>query len=233
MVARRDRRKESSKSWPIAPRIAEMRTLANGDVSDIRTEGLIEATALRPVQVPGVVAHDLVIRGSDVASLGAGAAMLTRSVVEDSRLNACDFVGATLEGSRWTRVVVDGSRLSGANLDESVLHDVAFVDCQMEHVRLQGARLQGVSFIRCSLRGAYLMESALERVRMIDCDLGEMDLRHATLAETDLRQSRLEGIGLELGQFAGLTVTSEQALDLAIRIGGLSVDDHVVLAGRQ
>ena len=232
MVARRDRRKGKADAWPDVPRLPESRHLQEADGTEFRAEGVIERAILRAHQAPGTAARDLVIRESDVASLGAGAATLERSVFEDVRMAASDFVGATLDRSRWTRVSLDGCRLSGANLDEAALHDVAFVDCQMDHVRLEGSRLQRVSFIRCSLRGAYLMESILERVRMIDCDLGEMDLRHATVSETDVRQSRLEGIGLELGQFAGLTVTSEQALDLAIRIGGLSVDDHVVVPGR-
>jgi uncharacterized protein YjbI with pentapeptide repeats len=230
MVAgRRDRRKEPG-TWPVAPRLGDARGLTERDAEAMRTEAAIERGALRRLQVPGIVARDLVIRESEVASLGAAAATLDRSVFEDSRLSACDLVGGTLERSRWTRLVLDGCRLSGANLDGSVLHDVAFVDCQLEHLRLQGARLEGVSFVRCSLRGAYLMESTLARVRMIDCDLREMDVRHAALTSVDLRQSRLEEIGLAVDQFAGLTVTTEQALDLAIRIGGLSVDDRVVLA---
>lgn len=230
MVGRRERRKESG-TWPVAPRLGEARGLTERDAEAIRPEAAIEQGALRRLQVPGVVARDLVIRQSEVASLGAAAARLDRSVFEDSRLAACDLVGASLERSRWTRLVLDGCRLSGANLDGSMLHDVAFVDCQLEHLRVQGARLEGVSFVRCSLRGAYLMDSTLTRVRMIDCDLRETDFRHAGLSGVDLRQSRLEEIGLAVDQFAGLTVTTEQALDLAVRIGGLSVDDRVVLAG--
>lgn len=226
--------KESPGAWPIAPRIpdARARSLIEEDAAGIRHEGMVESATLRRVQVPGVAAHDLVIRGCEIASLGAAASNLDRLVLEDTRLDACDLVGAMLERSRWTRVALDGCRLSGTDLDQSVLHDVTFTDCQLEHLRLQDARLEQVSFVRCSVRGAFLMESTLRRVRMIDCDLRELDLRHARLDDVDLRQSRLDGIGLETGQFAGLTVTSEQALELAIRIGGLSVDDRVVLTGR-
>ena len=229
---RRARRGNASDGWPQAPRVGDGRALAEIGAADVRAENTIEGGALRRLQVPGVIAQDLVIRGCEVASLGAASAVLVRSVLEDSRLDACDFVGATMERSRWTRLAFSGCRLSGANLDGSALHDVAFVDCQLEHLRLQGARLRQVSFVRCMMRGAYLMDSTLERVRMIDCDLRAMDLRHASLTGVDLRQSRLEETVLDIGQFAGLTVTTEQALDLAIRIGGLSVDDRAVTSGR-
>lgn len=232
-MVNRSGRRRTSDTWPVAPRIADVRSLASAGAEDIRSEGMIERAALRQVQVPGIIARDLVIRECEVASLGAAAATFERSVVEDSRLAACDLVGATLERSRWTRLSLDGCRISGANLDESALRDIAFVDCQVEHLRLQGVRLQNVSFIRCSLRGAYLMDSTLERVRIIDCDLREADFRHATLTAVDIRQSRLEGVGLAVDQFAGLTVTTEQALDLAIRIGGLSVDDRVIVTDRR
>lgn len=230
---RGDRRKGAS-AWPDTPRIPDVRSLVSADdAEEMRPEAVLEGVSLRQVQVPELAARDLVIRESEVISLGAAAGRCERSVFEDSHFSGCDLVGATLERSRWTRLALDGCRISGANLDESVLRDLAFADCQAEHLRVQGARVQRVTFVRCSLRGAYFMDATLDHVRFIDCDLREADFRHATVTAVDLRQSRLEDIGLAVDQFAGLTVTTEQALDLAIRIGGLSVDDRVVLADRR
>lgn len=88
----------------------------------------------------------------------------------------------------------------------------------------EGVRLQ---FDGCDMTDADLYGSTLCQARFFDCDLTRVDFSQA-----DVRGARLHGSTLErirgVGSLGGVTVSSAQALPLALQLlptAGIEVDD--------
>jgi uncharacterized protein YjbI with pentapeptide repeats len=125
---------------------------------------------------------------------------LERFSLLDCRLERCDLAGLQARAASWVRVVVTGSRLTGADLAGARLQDVAFRDCRMDLASFAGARMERVSFERCDLRESDLGEARLHDVRFAGCDLTGAYVADASCSRTELR----DGVYEDLRGLAGL-----------------------------
>jgi uncharacterized protein YjbI with pentapeptide repeats len=127
-----------------------------------------------------------------------GTEPLTRFSLLDCRLERCDLAGLHAREASWVRVVVTGSRLTGADLSGASLQDVTFRDCRMDLASFAGARMERVSLERCDLRESDLGEARLHDVRLAGCDLTGAYVADASCSRTELRDGTYEdlrGIG--------------------------------------
>ncbi|HEX4692636.1 MAG TPA: pentapeptide repeat-containing protein [Solirubrobacteraceae bacterium] len=127
-----------------------------------------------------------------------GTEPLKRFSLLDCRLERCDLAGLQAREASWVRVVVTGSRLTGADLAGGRLQDVTFRDCRMDLASFAGARMERVSFERCDLRESDLGEARLHDVRLAGCDLTSAYVADASCSRTELRDGTYEdlrGIG--------------------------------------
>lgn len=155
------------------------------------------APRLEPDAEPRAVdAHELAFGLEDtvVRDQRIGEDRLRRFSLLDCRLDRCDLAGLVAREASWARVLVTGSRLTGADLAGARLQDVAFRDCRMDLASLAGARLERVSFEGCNLREADLGEARLHDVRLAGCDLSGAMVADADCSRVELRDGSYEDL---------------------------------------
>jgi uncharacterized protein YjbI with pentapeptide repeats len=143
-----------------------------------------------------------------------GGAPLKRFSLLDCRLERCDLAGLEAREASWVRVVVTGSRFTGADLAGARLQDVSFRDCRMDLASLAGARLERVSFERCDLRESDFQQARLHDVRLVGCDLASAYLADASCSRTELRDSSYEDLR-GIGGLKGCSVAWPDLMALA------------------
>jgi uncharacterized protein YjbI with pentapeptide repeats len=123
-----------------------------------------------------------------------GEGPLKRFGLLDCRLERCDLAGLQAPEASWVRVVVTGSRLTGADLAGAHLQDVSFRDCRMDLASFAGARMERVSFERCDLHESDFGEARLHDVRFAACDLTSAYVADASCSRTELRDGTYEDL---------------------------------------
>lgn len=182
------------------------------------------AARLQPDAAPREVdVHELAFGVEDtrLRDQRVGGVPLKRFSLLDCRLERCDLAGLDAPEASWTRVVVTGSRLPGADLSRSRLQDVTFADCRMDLVSLFAARLERVSFERCDLREADLVEARLHDVRFTACDLSGAIVADASCSRTELRDGTYEDLRGVAG-LKGCSLAWPDLLSLAPALAGLA-----------
>jgi uncharacterized protein YjbI with pentapeptide repeats len=129
-----------------------------------------------------------------VRDLRLPSAELRRLRLLDCRLDRCDLAGLQARDASWVRVVVGGTRLTGADLGGARLQDVTFRECRMDLSSFGGTRLERVSFERCDLRESDFIEARLHDVRFHGCDLSQAIVEDADCSRTELRDGTYEGL---------------------------------------
>jgi uncharacterized protein YjbI with pentapeptide repeats len=145
-------------------------------------------------------------------ALGPGAS------VETARIVDADLSGARLRGLRLhdvviergnlanttaaelsaRRVVVAGTRLTGAQWTNGTIGDAAFRDCRIDLATFAGTTFDRVTFDGCLLAQADFRDALLRSVRFDRCDLTEADLAGVRIERVELRGCTLDGVaGIE------------------------------------
>lgn len=93
-----------------------------------------------------------------------------------TRFERCDFAGANLMRSVWTRCAISNSAFSGADLRNARLDEAVFTDCDLRDADLSVPEpgvntARGARFVRCDLRGAKWDGRDLDGVEFADCQL--------------------------------------------------------------
>jgi uncharacterized protein YjbI with pentapeptide repeats len=178
------------------------------------------APETRPREVD---AHELAFGLEDtlVRDQRIGEQPIERFSLLDCRLERCDLAGLEAREASWVRVVVAGSRLTGADLAGARLQDVTFRDCRMDLVSLAATRLERVSFERCDLRESDLMEARLHDVRLAGCDLSGAIVADANCSRTELRDGTYEDLRGIAG-LKGCSLAWPDLMALAPALAGLA-----------
>jgi uncharacterized protein YjbI with pentapeptide repeats len=188
--------------------------LTDGDASDLRAGGFIEALRFAGLDVSGedlsntrfsecefvrLFAHDTNFRGAsfvestlsglDVPVLRAPRSEFRDVSLADSRLGSCELYDAT-----WSSVIIRDVKIGFANLRGASLSNVIFAGCTIEELDLSGARLDQVSFVNTTIDA--------------------LDVAAAQLTNTDLRGASLRRISGLTG-LRGATLTSLQTAELS------------------
>jgi uncharacterized protein YjbI with pentapeptide repeats len=134
--------------------------------------------------------------------------------MRDAVLRDANLANATFRGGEWTRVLVNGGRLTGLQVAEATLRDVLWRRCGAEMAAFRHTHLTRVTFADCNLREADFTGVRAEHVRFLDCDLRGAAFHHAQMTSSELRRCRLGGIeGVE--GLRGAAMELEQLLELA------------------
>jgi len=168
-------------------------------VDDVLSHGMIDASILDGLMIIG----------------GNADAVIFRNV----EMQRCDWSNTTAESSSWSKVLVDGCKLTGTQLNLAVMKDVSFTDCRADLIQLQNAKLQRTSFRHCNLQHAYFNGAKLPKTIFEACDLTGADFSNADIRGSDLRRSKIDGIRIGPEQLRDVIVTQDQALYLASLLG--------------
>lgn len=146
---------------------------------------------------------------------------LRRFSLLDCRLERCDLAGLQARDASWVRVVISGSRLTGADLAGARLQDVTFRDCRMDLASFASARMERVAFERCDLRESDLGEARLHDVRLSGCDLTSAYVADADCSRTELRDGTYEDLRGIAG-LKGCSLAWPDLMALAPALAGLA-----------
>jgi uncharacterized protein YjbI with pentapeptide repeats len=209
---------------PEAPRIsAGLATHAvGGPVGDGESMSAVDRSGLAcaDLHLDGVACTEVVLRDADFTGSALVDAAFRDAVFENPML-----ANATFRGGSFTRVLVDGGRLTGLQVAETEIRDVLWSGCSADLATFRHARLAYVTFQECSLREADFMGLRGEWVRFHDCDLRGAGFQHAEFAHSEFRRCRMEGIdgveglrgtAMELDQLVTLAPALARALGVGV-----------------
>ena len=112
--------------------------------------------------------------------------------VTDAVLTRCNLANVCAPSASMSRVVIEGSRLTGLELTHAQLSDVTIRDCRVDLASLAFSRLERVSFEDCVLSDTAFIDAQLQSVRFERCDMTRADLRGARLSTCEIRRCVLE-----------------------------------------
>jgi uncharacterized protein YjbI with pentapeptide repeats len=198
---------------PEAPRLPDVlpERAAGGPVGDgdAVTEVELAGAAWAGVRADGVECTEVVLVDPDLS----GSELLDWTL-RDAVLRDANLANATIRGGEWSRVRVEGGRLTGLQVAEAALRDVVWRGCGADMAAFRHTRLAYVTFEDCNLREADFTGVRAEHVRFLDCDLRGAAFHHAQVAQSELRRCRLDGVeGVE--GLRGAAMEMEQLLELA------------------
>ena len=130
------------------------------------------------------------------------------------RLDDVDLSSCRVESMR--ECLVTGSKLAATDITDGSLENVVFDNC----------RLDATDFFDCRLRRVSFTESDLTNVRFDRAELSDVSFDHSRLTNVEISGTRFEhvdmrgavSIGLaHLSAMHGVTITVDQALELAVR----------------
>lgn len=114
---------------------------------------------------------------------------LTDAVVGDA-----DWANRRVFRVSVLRTVLQGVRLTGAELAESTFRDVRFVDCRLDLVTARLSRFERVVFSDCRMEECDLYGSRLTDVLFERCTLREATISGVTSERVELRNCDLKGL---------------------------------------
>jgi uncharacterized protein YjbI with pentapeptide repeats len=167
--------------------------------------------------------EELVIKQSLVKQFTSPSGLHKSSHIKQSELTGSNFLSADFSESKFDRVFIENSRLSGMSLAGSILVDVLFKGCKINRVSFGGAELKRVMFKECDLTDTDFQSAVLDKVVFRSCKLNEADYSNAIFKNVDIRGSHLKNTKFEHEQFEGLTIDQSQATYIAL-LSGVTID---------
>ena len=123
------------------------------------------------------------------------------------------------EDCRFTRVVFESCRLSGAIFAGATLREVEMTDCVASRADFRMAQVRRSVAAGTNLRDADFYGCRITDVRLSACDLGGADFQTATVERLDLRGSAVDGLrGVD--SLAGTRIDSGQVVPLGAALLG-------------
>lgn len=157
-------------------------------------EALHVGLLLESAQVAGLEAENVELKQFVLAAVGLSEAKLDGLDLEDGSIKGCDLANLRSRRCTFERVVIEGSRLTGAMLIEPRLVDVVFRDAPIDLATFRFGRLHRVRFEGCRLIEADFQGVTAKACTFIDCDLTGAQLSQGTFAGSAFRGCRLSAI---------------------------------------
>lgn len=145
------------------------------------------------------------------------------SHIQSCALTSVNLMSAGMSESKFDRVFIETSRLSGIDLGTSIVIDAVFKKCKVNGVSFRSAELKRVLFYECDLTDADFQSADLEKVVFRSCELAQSDFSHSRFKEVDIRGSRINGARFGLEQLKDLTIDQGQATYIAL-LTGVKID---------
>ena len=211
---------------------------AAGEYATIRTVIIMDNTSTLSAVLARAEEEELDICGLRFQSETASSALYTGGSVDgcsffacrlpqagfsgtmffDCVFENCDLSGARFRGCSMKNVTFRDCRLTGADFRDAVSSDAAFIDCAVSYSN------HGMAvYKKCRFQGGTFQESSFFEVEWKNCtvetDLTLAEFQRAKLGGADLRKSTLYGAVFSADSLRGVTVSREQAADLAVLLG--------------
>lgn len=180
------------------------------------SNGLDALSRLTPLVRQGLRAHDLDLRGADLATadlstlcadgLDLRAADLSKAKLCRIRFESCRLERTLFPDADWSDATLrlcalDGAQGNGARFDNARLEDSSASGADLTGATLRNARLTETSFERALLRSAVLDHAEGAGVEFRGADLAGASLIGARFDEADFRGADLRGADLTGGRF--------------------------------
>jgi len=212
-VARRGSRGRAAVDWDAVADVT-LPELRGADRGDLRPAGLHDGLDFDGVEFGDVAAEGASLLECRLTGCAVGEARMPRGrlascVLADLRATALDT-----SGSKWSDVVVRGSRIGALIAYGANLTRVTFDHDRFDYLNLHGATAAQVQFVGCRIGELDLGSGRLTDVRLHSCEVGRLVLTGSVLDEVDLRGAdlaALEGIG----SLAGSVISEDQLARLA------------------
>lgn len=184
---------------------------------------------LEGVQITDLEAEKVELKQFMLTKVDLSGGKLDGLDLEDGSITRCDLANLRSERCSFERVVIDGSRLTGAVLIEPRLVDVVFRDAPIDLASFRFGRMQRVRFESCRLVEADFQGVTAKACTFVNCDLTSAQLSQANFARSAFRGCKLGGIsGLEA--LKGAQLAWEDAIELAAALAaslGIEIRDDI------
>lgn len=169
----------------------------------------LESKSMHLLNFEGVIFRNVDFIGITWSSLS-----LTNVRFENCDLSNADFSGAIIHKSEFI-----GCKLMGLNLRESSLQNVRLEVCKASFIFMRFARLKQVYFERCQMESGDFQNAELGKVIFDHCILRSSQMSGTKLADIDLSNSDIEGLGIRIEDLKGAIVSPGQAVDFSKLFG--------------
>jgi uncharacterized protein YjbI with pentapeptide repeats len=177
---------------PVAPSSLEIATEQD---HDLESEATFKALGFYNLQMPEREADSVEFVQCRFRSSNFSGSVLNQSTIRDCLVQTCDWANMRSEGATWTRVELNGSRMTGLTISDSSVHDVLFEDCRLDLSAWRFTYFDAVQFSNCNLSGADFTNADLRGAHFVGCDLTRAQFHQATMDGARFRNCVLAGIG--------------------------------------
>jgi uncharacterized protein YjbI with pentapeptide repeats len=194
----------------------------------VRDNDVIEACEIGATTELESLIHALDIFESRLTGVRFTGADITESVLRDVEVVDAEWSGLRFNESRWSRVRVAGSRMSGFTAPALKMEDVVFDNCRLDGASFRSAAGERVAFVDCDLTDADFTQAKLATCVFVRCDLTRTDFTSSSLKQVSFDTSRLVDVR-GVTSMSGITVNADHVLPLALAALAtlrISVVDH-------
>jgi Pentapeptide repeats (9 copies) len=156
-------------------------------------------------------------------------AKLDKFSISDSLLRHIEGVGLRSYKPSFLRVVMEGSRFTGADFGAGSFEDCTFKNVKFDEAGFRFTHFKRVRFEQCVLHEADFSEAKFTHASFEGCDLELTNFDKAVCKYVDLRGENLTSVKGILG-LKGATITNEQLIHIAPMLAAeldFTVNDEV------
>lgn len=204
---------------PISPKIP-----TNPDIVDVSAMSFQDEDSLENCEVSGgAVEEQTAVRLS--FRLSRFNRVVFREVVfEQIDLMDVSFVGCNLANADFERAVIHRvafieCNLMGMNFGSATLRNVVFQNCNLDFSSFRVSDMENVVFEDCRMRRADMQQSRVVLSEFRQCSLKEFQMHGTPARGLDFSTCDIDGLGIRTEELSGATVSPEQAVYLARKIG--------------
>jgi uncharacterized protein YjbI with pentapeptide repeats len=192
-------------------------------------EAVHEGVRLEDIAFGVIAAEKVELKRFVLTSVDLSGSKLDRLNFEDGSIRRCNLANLSSQRCTFERVVIEGSRLTGAMLVEPRLRDVVVRDSPLDVSSFRFGRFYRVRFERCRLIEADFQGVTAKACTFIDCDLTGVQLSQGDFAGSAFRGCQMAGVN-GLGALKGACMAWEDVMELATALAaslGIEVRDDI------
>lgn len=137
----------------------------------------------------------------------------------DVAFEQCDFSNTNFVETSFIRCEFNNCKISGCNFVESRLYNVAFIETNASYMNISMNNIENILFKNTDLKNSYFQETKTKNIYFDNADLTQSEFFKTSLKDTDLSNSKIEGIAIPIEDIKGAIIDQFQAIDLLYLIG--------------
>lgn len=137
----------------------------------------------------------------------------------DTTFENCDLSNFKLTDGTIHRCEFINSRLTGSDLSNCSIQQTLFLENSARYANFSYSKFKGVNFIKNQLANSSFNECNYLKVSYDECNLVECEFINTPLTTLDFSTCEIYGAMIPVQSLKGLSVSSEQAIQLAQLLG--------------